>query len=92
MKIGGEGAEKLEEAMIFPAKLSLFSSRRQAQTRSVYMLWYQFVGVDNVFELNTTREEVNLHLCICINSGTGAKMLCFLTRQEQKKYGIKRNA
>ena len=38
------------------------------------------VGVDNVFELNITREEVNLHLCICINCvGMGAKMLCFLT-------------
>ena len=44
------------------------------------------VGVDNVFEPNITREDVNLHLCICINCvGMGAKMLCFLTRQEQKK-------
>ena len=43
------------------------------------------VGVDDVFEPNITREEVNLHLCICINCvGMGAKMLCFLTARTEK--------
>ena len=50
------------------------------------------VGVDNVFEPNITREEVNLHLCICINCvGMGAKMLCFLTARTEKYRYCKKN-